>query len=226
MDIVTRLGQTIVFSSLTVDDVRNIKRMAMQRSYLKGEFVMHEADIWPYLLFVMSGEFQVLKESASGRSFEIDNFGSDDIFWGLALFEDGKPNPAAIRASADGEILIWNKSQIEDMISANTQVAWGLFNLLAKKMARVGEMVEELAFQPLTSRLANLLIEQFDQAGDDVITRDLTLDQMATRIGSTREMVCKILYQFSDEAIIDIQRTEFKINDRTKLDQIASRMKG
>jgi len=215
-----------VFSSLSTDDIQNFQLMARQRRYLKGEFVMHEADIWPYLLFVMSGEFQVLKESASGRSFEIDNFGSNEIFWGLALFEDGKPNPAAIRASTDGEILIWNKSQIEDMISENTRVAWGLFNLLAKKMARVGEMVEELAFQPLTSRLANLLIEQFDQAGDDVISRELTLDQMATRIGSTREMVCKILYQFSDEDIIDIQRTELKVNDLNKLNEIAGKLKG
>jgi len=112
------------------------------------------------------------------------------------------------------------------MISENTQVAWGLFNLLAMKMAHAGEMVEELVFQPLTGRLANLLIEQFDQASDNVISRDQTLDQMAARIGSTREMVCKILYQSSDDHIINIQRTELKINVRARLDQVASRMKG
>lgn len=226
MNLHTLLSQSPVFSSLTSEDFQTVQNMASGRTYFKGEFVTHEADVWPYLLFVKSGQFQVLKESASGRSFVIDSFSAGDIFWGLALFEDNKPNPAAIQASADGEILLWDKNKIEDMISVNSQVARGLFNLMAKKMSRVGEMVEELVFQPLTGRLASLLVEQFNQAGEDVISRDLTLDQMAARIGSTREMVCKILYQFSDEDIIEIQRTELKINDRARLDRIASRVKG
>ena len=226
MDILTQLSQNPVFSSLSSQEFQSVQDMASARTYFKGEFVTHEADVWPYLLFVKSGQFQALKESASGRSFVIDNFESGEIFWGLALFEDGKPNPAAIQASTDGEILLWDKSSIAEMIGFNSQVAWGLFNLMAKKMSRVGEMVEELVFQPLTGRLAGLLVEQFDQAADDVISRDLTLDQMAARIGSTREMVCKILYQFSDDDIIEIQRTELKINDRARLDKIASRVKG
>ncbi len=126
----------------------------------------------------------------------------------------------------NGEIILWHKTQIEDIVSDNPQVAWGLFNMLAKKMKRVGAIVEELAFQPLTGRLANLLVDQFDKADGDIITRDLTLDEMAARIGTTREMVCKILYRFSDEKIIDIQRTELKINDRGKLNSIAGKMKG
>jgi len=93
-------------------------------------------------------------------------------------------------------------------------------------MARAGEIVEELAFRPLSSRLANLLLDQFEGAVDNYISRDLTLDDMAARIGSTREMVCKILYQFSDKGIIDIHRTEFKINDRSKLEDIEKMKKG
>ena len=148
------------------------------------------------------------------------------VYSNRGLFDKGKNNPAAIRTAQKGRLLLWHKTQIEEIVSRNPQVAWGLFNLLAQKMSRVGEMVEELVFQPLTGRLANLLIEQFDIVDSDVISRDLTLDQMAARIGSTREMVCKILYQFSDEKIINIQRTQLKINDRPRLYEIASRMKG
>ena len=79
-------------------------------------------------------------------------------------------------------------------------------------MVRASEIVEELVFRPLSGRLANLLLEKFEGAVDQVVQRDLTLDDMAARIGSTREMVCKILYQFSDKGIIDIHRTEFKIH--------------
>ena len=122
--------------------------------------------------------------------------------------------------------LLWHKDQIEKIISDDPQFAWGVFGLLAKKMGRAGEIVEELVFRPLPGRLANLLLNQYEDAVDVFVSRDLTLDEMAARIGSTREMVCKILYQFSDKGIIDIHRTEFKITDSTELRDIADRMKG
>jgi len=226
MEIETRLTNNIVFSSIPSKDLKYVRELSISRQYKKGGFITHQEDVWPYLLYVLSGEYQALKESGSGRSFVIENFGPGEIFWGLALFEDHKPNPVAIRASTKGELLLWHKNQIEAIISQNTQVAWGLFHIMAQKMGRVGEIVEELVFQPLSGRLATLLLNQFEHAVNNSIARDLTLDEMAARIGTTREMVCKILYQFSDKGIIDIQRTEFKVKDRSKLGEIAHTMKG
>ena len=40
---------------------------------------------------------------------------------------------------------------------------------------------------------------------------------MAARIGSTREMVCRLLQRFADEELIKITRTEFEITDRDRL---------
>ena len=74
-------------------------------NFQKGEFVTHRGDFWPYLLFVHSGEFHAVKESGQGRSFVIESFSPGDIFWGLALFEDRKPNPMAIQTAEDGEVI-------------------------------------------------------------------------------------------------------------------------
>jgi len=98
--------------------------------------------------------------------------------------------------------------------------------LMAGRMSRVGEIVEELVFQPLPGRLASLLLGQFELAATDAIARDLTLDEMAARIGTTREMVCKLLYRFAGEGVIDVQRTELKIKDHDRLLEIANQLKG
>jgi CRP-like cAMP-binding protein len=132
----------------------------------------------------------------------------------------------AIQTAEDGEIYLWHKDKVAQIISADSQFAWGLFSLMAKRMARAGEIVEELVFLPLPGRLANLLLSLNEEANDDYITRDLTLDEMAARIGSTREMVCKLLYQFSDKGIIELHRTEFKITDQAEMQSIAERLKG
>ncbi len=226
MEIRTQLAQNTVFSSLKPENLNKVQELSFSQKFLKGEFVTHREDIWPYLLFVHSGEFQAVKESGKGRIFVIESIQPGDIFWGLALFENDKQNPMAIQTSVDGEIFLWHKNQVEEIISADPQIAWGIFGLLAIKMSRASEIVEELAFRPLSGRLAILLLDQFEDAVDNYISRELTLDEMAARIGSTREMVCKILYQFSDKGIIDIHRTEIKINKRVELVEIANKMKG
>jgi CRP-like cAMP-binding protein len=226
VDIFSQLAQRTPFSSLTKEELIDVMNLAISRKFQKGEFVTHCEDVWPYLLFVHTGEFHALKESGKGRSFVIEGFYLGDIFWGLALFENEKPNPMAIQAAMNGQLFLWHKDQIERIISDNPQFVWGLFGLLAKKMERASEIVEEMVFRPLPGRLANLLLDQFGDAVDNFVSRDLTLDEMAARIGSTREMVCKILYQFSGKGIIDIHRTELKINDRDGLQDIADRMKG
>lgn len=213
------------FSNIPQALVADFYSGGIDRKFTKGTFVTHRGDVWPYLLFIKSGEFEALKESIQGRSFVIETFSAGQFFWGIALFEASKPNPVAIRAAEDGEIIIWDKALIENTVSAEPRFAWSLFSLLARKMERVSELVEGLVFQPLAGRLANLLLDQSRETVEGYISRDLTLDDMAARIGSTREMVCKILYQFSDEGIIDLERTQFKINDPQGLGTLAKSYK-
>jgi hypothetical protein len=49
----------------------------------------------------------------------------------------------------------------------------------------------------------------------------MTLDEMASRVGTTREMVCRILYKFADKKWIDITRTEFRLVDPSGLQRMA-----
>ena len=82
------------------------------------------------------------------------------------------------------------------------------------------DIVEELAFQSIPGRLARLLIDRYG-GEDGPVARDLTLDDMAAHIGTTREMVCRALYRFADDGMIEITRTEFSFKDRDLLVQLA-----
>ena len=54
-------------------------------------------------------------------------------------------------------------------------------------------------------------------------TYHLTLDEIAARIGSTREVVSRILHRFADQGLIDITRTEYMFNDWDGLRQITGK---
>ena len=214
-----------LFTNLPQTLIEDFYRAGITRKYPKGSFVTHRGDVWPYLFFIESGKFEALKESVQGRSFVVETFEPEEFFWGIGLFEAGKPNPVAIRAAEDGKIIIWDKALIENTVSAEPRFAWSLFSLLARKMGRVSEILEGLVFQPLAGRLANLLLEQSGSTVEGYVSRDLTLEDMAARIGTTREMVCKLLYRFSDQGLIELERTQFKIISTKKISDLANSFK-
>jgi transcription initiation factor IIE alpha subunit len=55
------------------------------------------------------------------------------------------------------------------------------------------------------------------------MARSLTLDEMAARIGTSREIICRTLYRFADKGFIDVTRTEFQLTDRDGLSQVAEK---
>jgi len=159
-----------------------------------------------------------IKESPEGRSLTLATFNIDDVFWGLAFFIKNAPMPAALKASQDCDLLLWSRDDLMPFVLENGRLSWELSRLAIQRVQFASEIVDKLAFQPLTDRVARMLLEQFP-ADQNVVHRHLTLDEMASRVGTTREMVCRILYRFAEAGAIQINRTEIVFKDRDLLDR-------
>ena len=210
-----------VFASLDETARDLLARQAIKRKLQKGERLVVQGDVWPYLFMVAEGELDAIKVSGEGRNLLVTTFGAGELFWGLAFFQDGAPIPATLEAHLPTHVYLWAKQLIESAFIENPRMSWELCRLMIQRMQRANVIVEELAFQPIAGRLARLLLEDFKNAGDAAIERHLTLDEMASRIGTTREMVCRALYRFADKKLIDVTRTEFALTDKDGLERLA-----
>ncbi len=206
-----------IFSTIAPSDLKQVEQAASLRRYQRGEKVVLFGDVWPYLLLVADGALEALKESTEGRNLHMARFGQGEVFWGLAFFHEDAPMPVSLEAREDCQIYLWSRAALLPILLRNGPASWELGRLMAERMQRVSELVEGLAFQPVAGRLARLLLDHFMQADDSSISRNLTLDEMAARVGSTREMVCRALYNFSDKNLIEVTRTEFVLTDREGL---------
>jgi len=211
------LTQHPIFASLKPTNQKQLLQQAIPRSYQKDEWIVHYGDIWPYLFVVEEGNVTALKESFEGRSLIVTTIMAEEIFWGLAFFNDDAPMPVALVASEACRIHLWSRERLLPMLLENGRMSWELSRLMVKQMQRASDIVEDLAFHTVTSRLARLLLGRYQATSDIPVARDLTLDEMAARIGSTREMVCRALYRFADDEMIRITRTEFIFTNREKL---------
>ncbi|MFZ5922947.1 MAG: Crp/Fnr family transcriptional regulator [Chloroflexota bacterium] len=216
----TLLAGNPIFQAIASSDLKQVEQTASLRHYQKGGKVVLFGDIWPYLLLVADGVVEALKESSEGRSLHVGCFGSGEVFWGLALFHEDAPMPVSLEAREDTHLYLWSRAAILSILLRNGGASWELSCLMADRMQHASDLVEGLAFRPVAGRLARLLLDHFEQAGDASISRNLTLDEMAARVGSTREMVCRALYNFSDKKLIEVTRTEFVLADRDGLSRL------
>jgi CRP/FNR family transcriptional regulator len=214
------LAQNRVFSHLDNATLQKIESGARIQHFKSSEFVVHQGDVWPNLFFLRKGRLTATKESAEGRSLTLTTISKGEIFWGLAFFIESAPMPAALKATENCEMLLWSRNELLPYILADGKLSWELSCLAIQRVQFASEIVEKLAFQPLTGRIARLLLEQFP-ASQHIAPRHLTLDEMASRVGTTREMVCRILYRFAEAGAIQINRTEFIFTNRSILDEYA-----
>ena len=214
------LAQNPVFSHLDYAALHKIESCARVRRFESDEWIVHHGEAWSELFFIRRGQVTAIKESPEGRSLTLATIEAGDIFWGLAFFIENAPMPAALKATEDCELLLWSRDDLMPHIMANGKLSWELSCQAIQRVQFASEIVEKLAFQPLTGRVARLLLEQFP-ASQAIVPRHLTLDEMASRVGTTREMVCRILYRFAEAGAIQINRTEFIFTDRAILDEFS-----
>lgn len=216
------IKSTPIFKWVDERTLQRISAAAVLRNFSRGEFLVHQGEIWPYIFLVSRGVIVAEKDSLDGKTLVAATFGTGDMFWGLAFFLDGSPMPAAFKVFEDGQILLWSRNDMEPILKENGSLSWELGKLAVKRMVTASEIIESMTFHPIAVRLARLLTG-ISNSNQTSIERSLTLDEMAARIGSTREMVCRLLYKFSDEGLIKITRTEFTITDVEALNQKAQR---
>lgn len=178
-----------------------------------------QGQIWPYLVLMESGELRTHKVSPQGRALGAMRLQSGTLFCSPTIL-DGEGLPATLESDGDCSLFLWHGDRILPYLKKNNQAMWDLSMLFIKRMRQASDMVEDLAFHPVASRVARLLLKQHQQSGADHLKRDFTLDEMASMVGTTPVMVCKILSQFADQGFLKVSRTEIEFIDRFQLENM------
>jgi CRP/FNR family transcriptional regulator len=226
VDKIQLFPQDSIFAHLNQNEINDLMETAQIRHYQAGEWIVQYGDVWPYLFFIKSGEVKAVKESFEGRSLTLTTLHAGEVFWGLAFFIQDAPMPASLRVVQYTELMLWPRENLLPLFLKDGRLSWELSCLMIQRVQLASEIVEKLAFHPVGGRLARLLLDQSERTEPGALPRDLTLDEMAARIGTTREVVSRFLHRFADNGIINITRTEFSITDHQKLENLAQKVKG
>ncbi len=214
------LSKAPVFSKLTEHERTDLAAVATEKKYGKDEYVCWQGEVWPYVAYIASGHLEWAMLSPEGRRQVMFALHPCDVVWGHSVV-DGLSMPASLEVREDTVLYLWARDSILPIIHQNAQASWDVANILIQYMRNVREVVYGFAFHPVAGRLARLLLTHYNATDGQLAPRNLTLDQMADMVGTTRELISRTLHRFADEGLVHVNRVEFAFLDRERLESLA-----
>ncbi len=208
-----------VFSKFDQRTLQDIESLAIRKIYKKGQYICLQDDIWQYALYIVSGKVGWVMFSPEGKRHIVFRMHNGHTIWGHSLF-DQEPMPASLEVIEDCEVYLWTGDVILPVVSKNVAAVWEINRTLVSTMREVRDVVYGFAFHPVAGRLANLLLKHYQPIDGQAALRDLSLEEMAHSIGTTKEVVSKTLHQFDSAGMIEVSRIEITFTDREKLENI------
>jgi CRP/FNR family cyclic AMP-dependent transcriptional regulator len=173
--------------------VRLLAARGRERAYRRGTILLEEGDIGDAIYIILSGEVRVYAGSASGRELTFGHYGPGEYLGEMGL--DGGRRCASVVTTRATTCAVVTRDVLDGFIEEYPRFA---FELLAKVIWRARSATlsaSQLALNDVYGRLKRLL-EDASRPGDEppyrVVDRLTHLD-MASRIGSSREMVSKLM---------------------------------
>jgi len=178
-----------------------------------GTMIFQELQPCNAFPFILSGNIRVYKQSLNGRELSLYNVTARDacvVTAGCLLGDE--PYNASGLAKTDSMLVMMPVNDFEDLLSSRVFREF-IFALFSKRILELMQPVEEVAFQRLDRRLASLLLRQ----GRHI---KVSHQGLADELGTTREMITRVLKSFSDTGLITLGRERIEILDESALKTI------
>jgi CRP/FNR family cyclic AMP-dependent transcriptional regulator len=219
-------GQTLakvpIFSGLTENELSFLAQRTVPRHYSAGEVVFSEGEPCSGLYVVESGHVRIFKSSASGREQVLSIDGPGSSVAELPVF-DGGSYPASVAAIDSATLLFVSKQDFQALCLAHPQVALKVLRVVGARLRRLVGIIEELSFTTVRHRLASFLLRVAQTQGKHTaegieVTLPASNQELASQIGTVRELVSRNLSRLQAEGMLRIEGRSVIIPDLKALE--------
>ncbi len=212
------LSQIALFASLSESETQALAQRAVERRFAPDEMLFWEGEPCAGIFLILQGSVKIFKTSPGGREMMLALETAPSTVAELPLF-DGGPYPASVRAVGPVVSLFINKGDFQSVCRQYPDVALKVLAVVGRRLRHLVGVVESMTFGSVTQRLARLLLDASREAGADEFDLPLTHQELASRLGTVREVVSRNLARFRAEGLIRIQGHQLRILDRAGLER-------
>jgi CRP/FNR family transcriptional regulator, cyclic AMP receptor protein len=180
------------FGPLPPETLKALASSSIARRFPKNAVLIHEGEQGDSLFIVLSGRLKVYASNSAGKEIVIDFHGPGECVGEMSL--DGSPRSASVMTTEPTTCAIVSRTQFRDFLHEHPGFALYLIGKLIQRARRATENVKSLALSDVYGRLVRLLTELArDVDGRLVVAEKLTQQQIAERVGSSRDMITRLM---------------------------------
>jgi CRP-like cAMP-binding protein len=187
-----------------------------------GTIILLEGEPAEAMYVVIEGRVKIGRIAANGREQVLHVASVGDHFNIVPIF-DGGPCPANAEALTDLHLLALPRGPLLQVVEQQPGLALAFLKECMGRLRHLVHLVDELALHSVQGRLAQLLLMQAEAAERGEDAPPMTQAEMATHVGTVREMAARTLKSFEALGLIRMERGSVTVLDRAGLAAQAER---
>jgi CRP/FNR family cyclic AMP-dependent transcriptional regulator len=198
---------------LSPQDAEQLLTRAAIRTYPRHAVVINEGDDSNSVYFILSGAVRIFLSDNEGNEVVIGTLRAGEYFGEMAL-EPGSRS-ASVMALEPLKLAIVGMEDFRAFLKAHPDFLFAVLGKMIRRVRAVNRNIKSLALLDVYGRLVQLLHDLAEQThGETAIAEPPTQQEMASRIGCSREMVSKIMKDLAAGGYLDISRKRIVIKRR------------
>lgn len=214
------LSKTPLLASLTPGEIEAVAQRAIEKHYGPGDALFLEGEECAGFFVLAQGRVKIVKTSPSGREIMLAVEAAPSSVAEIPVF-DGGGYPASVTAIDEVIAYLITKKDFQQVCRQHPEVPLKVLAVVGRRLRHLVSIIEGVTFGSVRQRLARTLLELGEQAGRDSFPLPLTHQELASRLGTVREVVSRNLSRFQAEGLLRIQAREIHLLDRDGLQREA-----
>jgi len=204
-----------LFSGLSETERQLIIRAARKKAYPKNTIILSEGDNTDSLYMVCKGQVKVSIVDEYGKEVILALLGPGEYFGEMTAMADGVSRSACVVTREACEMMVLQKDDFRKVVKDNPDVVIALLKKSMERLREANKKIESLALLDVYGRVARLFTNLSRPCGGvQVIEEKLTHQDIANMVGSSREMVSRVLKELSSGGYITVTNKVITINGK------------
>lgn len=203
-----------LFAALSDTDIANIEQHAVTRNFAKRTILINEGDHTNSLYVIISGKVKIYCSDDQGKEIIIATLGPGEYFGEIALIDDAERS-ASVMTLEDSSFSVISKESFKQALSQYPEIAISIIKENTHRLRSMVDNVKNLALLDVYGRVAKTLLSMAEESDDFMVIHEkLTQQDIANRVGASREMVAKIMKDLTTGGYIEVHDKEIIIRKR------------
>lgn len=210
------LNGNSLFYLLYSDDALRIKNEKATSFYKKNKPLFIEGSYPRGVFCIISGKVKVFSTGETGKEQIIRIAGAGDVVGFRALFSE-EPYRLSATTLEQSSIFFIKIEDFLELVHSQPELLQAVLRELSKESGERADFIKAMAQKTVRERLAIVLLVLESIYKDDLI--NLSREDLANFVGTATETLIRLLKDFKDENLIEVQGRKIKLIDVDKIYQ-------